>query len=145
MAKNFIGYADLLEWRKAIDPRQPVYASPVIQPGSVSKQGLRVDRAEIHVAQPDEWGDVHYWQFTVGRWQELSHAPDFGARDREKVITRRDEIWSLIKVWLDEQGLVVRDALIAFPRNLRLLEGTPGILRWNQERSAWERTDRGEA
>jgi hypothetical protein len=141
MAHNYIGYATLEGWGQAIDKSQCVFASAITSPGAPGTHGIRHDTAEIICTQPDNRGNVHYCRLSVGSWQELSGSPDFGQASRDKAFDRQESAWEIVKQWLNEQGFTTRNAVVAFPKSLRYLDGWADFLRYDKESGRFTRKE----
>lgn len=138
MTKTYIGYSTLEEAVSVFDPQAPVYASPITRPGTPDRKfGVRLDRYEVVVAQPDERGDVHYCVIPVGLLQVMPGNED-GFGKRPALIQRQESAWTLVEDWLLGLGFTVRMALIAFPTHLRLCDGSAEFMRYDKTTDRFE-------
>ena len=121
--QNFIGYATLEKLADVMNVFLPVYATATQTPGQPGQYGMIVCRAEIVVEQPDGQGDVHYCLIPIGRYTMFDGAPNFDP-NKAPIVERQVKWFALIKSWLEDiYGLTIREAQIAKPADLRLLEG----------------------
>ena len=135
---NFIGYAALEDLARAMLVEKPVFASPITRPGKPGQYGLRVDRYEIVVSQPDVWGDVHFCIIPIGRLQTLPNNDDLDGRKSE-ILQRQDQAWHIVRDWLiGVMGFTLREAGIATPDDYQFLDGWFNVLKWNAETKAFE-------
>lgn len=124
---HFIGYASIEDWAESIDTSRPVYALPIESPGATNQTGIRRDDLAIVCAQTDGQ-EVHYFRMTTGFITFIADKPfDVDADARRE---RRDQAWGIVLDWLEER-FTVRLGLVAMPRDLKVLDGWPRFLRWD--------------
>lgn len=127
---NFFGYETLEAWAEVAQRDEPVYATLVRERKVGATTGSESFR--LMVAQPDAQGDVQYWQQVVGRLA-LLHGQPFGAPGEvETVRTRAASAWEVVRAWLVAQGFTVRDATVAVPTPLTLLDGSTAVLAYDE-------------
>jgi hypothetical protein len=127
---HFIGYARLEEWAEAISILDPVYACLIVD-SEAGPLDIRNDHYFIHCAQPR--GDtVHYFRTKVALVQRVNDV--FLNEDHERRLERARQAWEIVREWLQERGFAVREALVAYPRDLKLLEGEAGFMGYDKER-----------
>ena len=127
----FIGYIQLESWLNATDKTCPVFAELTQVPGKTADYGYRWDELVIFVAQPDQaHGLIHYCRIVVGELQYM--VGDIFTPNAEQRRTLAETAWAIVRAWLEQQGLTVRQGLIAMPDNLRLTDGWAGFLHFDQ-------------
>lgn len=123
----FIGYSTLEELYRVLDPKRPVYAALITEPGKPNQYDQRVDALVIMVAQPD--GDlVNYCRLPVGRINYVGRLPLNGQADEETQKTWAEQAKSLVDTWLTEGKLAVLPGVISVPQNMRWLDGWANFL-----------------
>jgi hypothetical protein len=126
----FFGYGQLGKWMEVVDKSQPVYAMLVVE--STPKQYRRVDRVFINCAQP-QGGEMHYCRFLVGITEWINDECLNPDGERRKELER--QAWDLVRVWLTDCGVQVREATPAYPKDYVFMEGSAvGVLGYDSVR-----------
>lgn len=137
----FVGYETLEGWNRSTQPKQPVYAMLIHEPGPDDAHGLHFDTLVILVAQPDqEPALVHYCRIPLGRVAYLYNQP-FDS-DYQQRLERAEHAFALVRAWLEEQERAIVPGLIAMPTGYRYLDGWPDFLVFDPTRQDFIRTDR---
>lgn len=133
----FIGYHTLEEWLRSVGKNRPVFASLITEPGKVERYGTRMDKLVVLAAQPGDDDLVHYCRLMVGQLQYVAGQP-FGA-DHAQRIERAQQALGIVRGWLAEHGLTIRNGVAAMPENLRLLDGWADFLVFDQKTQEYKR------
>jgi hypothetical protein len=136
----FIGYGTLEEWLRSVDPKRPVFAALITEPGKVV-QSMRTDRLMIRVAQPAD-DLMHYCQLVIARVQYVGDNP-FNT-DYKQRFSLAEQAWKVVEAWLDERGLTVMNGVVSMPDNLRLMDGWANFLVFDQQTQEFRRAEPGE-
>ena len=139
-AGHFIGYDSLEEWAETTDKARPVYALPIQEPGKTDSHGIRSDDLVIVVAQtvPAE-AATHYVRLHVTSLEYLNGSPWGDGHGERK--GRSNQVWELVQAWLSEQGFTVRQAAVAHPKDLRLLDGWANFIGYDQKQERYYRKE----
>lgn len=135
----FVGYQSLEEWRTAVDVVLPVFGALTQEVGKVDRFGMHTNRLVIMVAQPEE-DLVHYCRLVVGVVQYMTGQPFYA--DHQKRLALAEQAWKIVEDWLIEQGLTVRNGVIAVPQNLALMDGDAHFLVFDNERQVFRLRDK---
>ena len=128
-----IGYPTLNDFTKAVDWLKPVYAALVTQPGSADKYGLRQDHHYLTLAQPVPAEDaVRYWRYKAGGVMLINGQP-FEADRAHQDVARSKSAYDCITAWLEANDFTIIHGVIAFPRDLMLLDGDADILAYDRD------------
>ena len=142
----FVGYARLEEWARVADHARPVYASRFAE-RSPSYAGRVTEPYDVGVvvSQPDNDGVVHYWRFTAATVTMLYGAPFDGDAPAKR--QAQEDVWQLVCGWLVYHRFMIRQGMVAMPKDLRLLAGQATFFAWDKEDKRFRRypTDRGNA
>ncbi len=134
----YIGYPSLEAWARAARREEPVYACLVEEPQPPSKHGLQEMLLVVWVSQPrPATEEIHYFRCRVGLLEYVGSAP-FG-NDHPERKQRAEEAWALIRDWLKEKGFEVREGVVAYPKGLKLFEGWPEFLKYDEARRRYVR------
>lgn len=138
--KNFIGFDSLEKFLGAATHLHPLNALPIVHPGRGGSHGISIDTQLILVSQVQANGEVLYCRIITGRYQAIagSHEPLFEGKNYQ---ARSESAWQIVAQEMLMQGFVVREALIAIPQNLQLLDGHADCLKYNKESDLYERRD----
>jgi hypothetical protein len=142
MPTFYLGYSTLTEWRAAIDANQPVNALSIIEPGraSVRSGGLQFNKQVIVLSQ-QQGGTVHYLRLVTDGYQSINGLS--AVHEMRLHEQRAESAWVIVQAWLAEQGLTFRRAILAFPKTLRLLDGSAGtLMEFSRELDRWIYADR---
>lgn len=146
---NFIGYASVEQWANFADAFAPVYCLMPTEPGKATSHGMRVDNLVIALAQTDARGDVHYVRLPVGSLTYLLTAQGKQPWDSDHAErqARADAAYAIVRAWLNEHFTAInprfaaREATVAMPTNLRLLDGWANFLGWDKDAKRFFRQD----
>jgi hypothetical protein len=134
---HFIGYQRFSEWQHAIDPYRDVYAASVSELSDGGLPGLVIIRHFIVVSQIDRDNHVHYARALTDRYESQDGVrPMFYA---EQHAHRASSAWALLLDWLSRRHprLEVRKAIVAVPKDLKLLTGVPDFMHFDQAANRW--------
>lgn len=133
----FIGFSSFEGWLSAIDRQRPVNAICLVDAHLANGHGLYAVEHLVEVSQVTEHGDVYFARTAVDRYDSPDGvAPLF---HEERHADRAPSGWALTQAWLAEQGLQVRQAAVSTPRDLKMLEGSAGFMRFDKDTQRWIR------
>lgn len=140
MKQQFIGFDSLEKLLAAATHLCPLNALPVVHPGRGGKYGISIHTQLILVSQVQANGEVLYCRIITGRYQALagSHEPRSEGKNYQ---ARSESAWQIVAQEMLMQGFNVRQALIAIPQNLQLLDGYADCLKYNKKTDLYERRD----
>lgn len=128
---HFIGYGDLSRWAASADKQQPVYAKPIADPGKPDSRGVSIQTHVVLVQQIDEHDHVHYVRIVTGRETCINGDRLPGPKN---VQARTQSAWEIVQGWLLANGFQLREAVIAQPHGLSLLNGhADEIMRYDEK------------
>lgn len=128
----YIGYGTLEEWRTHAANNYPVYASLSRETRSGAMMPPTVTlTAVVQQINPID-GNVHYWKMRLASFTEWGEG--IPAEEDHRREARGKAGWELILQWLLEEGLVVVEAQVATPKDLRHFEGAADFLHYSKER-----------
>ncbi len=137
---NYLGYPSHTDWLAAVDRSQPVNAICIIEPGRSAVHGLSLNKQLVILSQA-QGSTIHYLRLIVDGYQTMDGRS--ALMDDKKHEQRAESAWKIIQTWLKEQGLTFRIALLAFPKTLRLLDGSAdALMEFNKDLDRWLFADR---
>jgi hypothetical protein len=136
--QNFIGFGTLEDWLAAIESSQPVNADCIVEPGASDRHGVAVCTQAIVCSQVTERGEVLYARVPVGRYQAFA-GETRALFEPERHAARALAAWTVAQAWLSDQNLTIRRAVVAMPRNLKLLDGHCAFMRYDQAADSYVR------
>ena len=135
-----LGYSTHSEWLAAVNKAEPVNALSIIESSAISRAGVSVNKQVIVLSQA-QGNVIHYLRLFTDSYQSINGFS--AAMDPKKHEARAESAWHIIQAWLGEQGLTFRRSIIAFPKGLRLLDGSAdGLMEYHKELDAWLWADR---
>lgn len=133
----FVGYSDLALMRPALSRERPVFVLETIDPGKPTSSGLRLDRLQVVVSQPDPDNSMaHYCLLVVATEQMVGNAP-LDAASYHKHEAEAGQIAGLITGWLEAKGYTVVRGLMAMPGGVRYMDGWWGALEYDAASQAY--------
>lgn len=141
IARFFVGYGDVDGLLTHARRLQPIFVNAVGQHVSGGQYALGLQRCWLAIAFLE--GDVcHYCRVPYACYQTHCGRP-FGHLEELKAQRVRDTSAWLVRVcrhYLEEKGFQdVREAHVAVPRDLSLLDGEFGFLVWDEQLRRWRR------
>ena len=140
MKQNFIGFDSLEKLLNAATHLRPLNALPVVLPGRGGKYGISINTQLILVSQVQANGEVLYCRIITGRYQAIAGSRE-PLDEGKNYQARSESAWQIVAQEMLMQGFDVREALIAIPQNLQLLEGHADCLKYNKDTDLYERRD----
>ena len=138
-AKHFIGFGLLEDWRWAIDPARPVQADCIVDSNGHAKNVSLTYWKQVIVVSQSKDGDVAYCRIVVDTYKSMNGVTPAFEADKHR--RHAETAWAVIQTWLAEQGLRWQRAVVATPRNLKMLEGYADCLRYDKTSDSWLRAD----
>jgi hypothetical protein len=117
----------------------PVYVSSYIDSAGTDHAGATYESVRLIVALlAHQGGEVHYTLCTLGRYLCVNRQP-IDADGAKAARDRAEQAVHIAGKWINELGFEdVRDATIGTPRDVKLLDGWPSFLVWDQEKKAFQ-------
>ena len=146
--KLFIGYGSLEGLLDTHPADAPVFLSLNEEQGPPGQYGIALHTLALTVSDIRD-GHARYCRMVVGRVQAIGgEAFDTGSRERTR--QRALSAYRLIEEYIiTRHGFTVESAMIAMPRDLKLLDGWADFLRYDKEADRFvadgqtERSDNG--
>ena len=130
--KLFIGYGSLAGLLDSHPTGAPLFLSLNEEQGQPGQYGVRLNTFALMVSDIRD-GHARYCRMVLGRVQTIgSNAFDTGSRER----TRQRALsayWLIEEYIINRHGFPVESAMIAMPRDLKLLDGWADFLRYDKE------------
>lgn len=135
---NYIGFSTLEGLAEVLDSTRPVYANVIQENTHNDKHGIRYYEHVVVVAQPgglngsavQNGGIMNYWRMQVAMTQYIANTPL--SSDHEQRLAAAKSAWECVRGWLKSR-YTVHEAIPAFPKALKLLNGDTTLLHYDKE------------
>lgn len=133
MTLQFIGYATLEDLLRDLLLSRIVYVFPSANPADA---GHGITRYTHYVEVAQRWDDeIAYWRMPVCRTEYVAGTPLRDDAPRREAAAHA--AYEIVRRWLKQRGFDVRTAVFAHARDLVLLDGHTGTMRYDQEAHTW--------
>lgn len=134
MNKQHVGFPTLEEFSRHALKEAPVNVYAITEAGKFGQHGMCMVNSTVMVSQV-AGAELLYVSIAVSRFESQNgRTPLFadipGQPDHPRLAK---QAFDIITAWLTEQGFAVRNAVVARPRNLKLLEGRAGCMTYSKE------------
>lgn len=134
MKEYFVGFGSAAEWKSAINQERQVNVAVITEIGPTNKMGLASGTSYLVLSQLRD-DEVLYLLVPVTRFQAMGGRPF--EREVDQHARRGETAQAIAVAWLDRAGIPHRTAVMATPRNLKLMEGTAEFLHYDKEADSY--------
>lgn len=127
----WIGYGRVEQLADNTDPGKTVYikGTSETQPSGRDGVATRIYSVRVSHLTPEA---VHYVEIRTGRILMHANGP-FEEEDAIKAQQRTDDAEELVAAWLRSKGFRVINAIIAEPKDIKLLSGGAHFMKFDEE------------
>lgn len=127
----WIGYGSVEQLAEQIDPGKTVYVKGTTETHASDASGIAIKIFSVRISHltPEA---VHYVEIRTGRITMHAQGP-FSEEDAQKAQARTGDAEQIIMAWLKSKGFNVINAIIAEPKDIKLLNGGAHCMRYDEE------------
>lgn len=130
--KQFIGYGSLEGLLDTHPTGTPVFISLNEEQGQPGQYGIALHTFALTVSDIRD-GHARYCRMVLGRVQMIN-GESFDTGSRERTRRRALSAYQLVEEYIiTRHGFTIESAMIAMPRDLKLLDGRADFLRYDKE------------
>lgn len=137
---EFVGFSSTTDWLAAIDTYMPVNADVVTMQDPSSHAGLTHATTYMILSQHqggEDFSEILYCQVMVDRFEMVNGEPLEAPAEAGRHEQRSTSAQVVMVAWLEQHQLKFRRAVLAAPKDLRMLEGNADFLRYDKEHGVY--------
>lgn len=136
MSKPFVGFGRSSDWLTEVDRSLPVNAECVEEAGRAGKYGMSVTSVQIVVSQVNN-GEVLYFMCQVDEYVTINGQIMGSGKEEESHQRRAKTAYDLTLAWLSAARIYTRKAIIATPKNYKMLRGVQTYMKYDKESDSY--------